>query len=460
MFRTFLAGLLIPVLVFVMHLAQATARANNTTLQPFKGLVSEPVFNEKVYFQMRGNPAGPVILLVHGLDDNASKIWQQTVAGLVDDYFVASLDLPGFGQSSKSNQAYTPENYVRIIRYLSRTYIRQPFHLAGHSMGGAISLRYAATHPEDVQTLTLVDAAGILHRFAYTKYLAPMGLEHFSGIDYINSNAVSSLAGLVLHKAEDMMQVDLRQLVQIPLLRAKVLRGNPLTIAGLGLVVDDFSNIPQTVEAPTRIIWGREDKLAPLRTGHVLNTLIPDSSLHIIPHAGHTPMSSHPSEFRSLLTMSFQPDAQFKAAEFGPAKIHNKVSCNGQNNSQFSGRIKNLIISNCKNILVKDASIGRLVIDNSRVQLENVTVTAPDGTAVEIAESNVMFTAGRLNGRIAIAVQNSRLDIAGTTLAGTETAISAQSVTDIIFSLTPVQGNQQQRAVLHGRKKLLAGEKL
>ena len=460
MFRKFLVNLLIPVLVFVAHLTHATARVNNTTLQPFNGLVSEPVFNEKVYFQMRGNPAGAVVFLVHGLDDNASNIWQETVTGLVDDYFVATLDLPGFGQSSKSNQAYTPENYVRIIRHLSRTYIRQPFHLTGHSMGGAISLRYAATYPEDVQTLTLVDAAGILHRLSYTKYLAPMGLKHFSGIDYIDSNAITSLAGLVMNKAEGLMMPDLRQLVQIPLLRAKVLQGKPLTIAGLALVVDDFRNIPQSIEAPTRIIWGEDDNLAPLRTGHVLNTLIPDSSLHVIPNAGHTPMQSHPSAFQSLLAMSFKPDSPFKAVEFGPAKIQDKAGCNGQNNSLFSGRIKDLTITNCKNILVKDASIGRLVIDNSRVQLENVTVTAPDRTAVEISNSNVMFTAGRINGRVAIAAQNSRLDIAGTTLAGTETAISAQSVTDIIFSLTPVQGGLQQGTVLHGRKKLLAGEKL
>ena len=73
-------------------------------LHPFKGLVSEPVFSGKVYFQTRGNPAGPVVFLVHGLDDNASKIWQETIDTLARDYFVATLDLPGFGQSSKSNK--------------------------------------------------------------------------------------------------------------------------------------------------------------------------------------------------------------------------------------------------------------------------------------------------------------------------------------------------------------------
>ena len=72
-------------------------------LTPRQGLVSEPVFGNQVYIKLSGNPSGPVVVLVHGLGDNASNIWAQTIRKLESEYFLLTLDLPGFGQSSKAN---------------------------------------------------------------------------------------------------------------------------------------------------------------------------------------------------------------------------------------------------------------------------------------------------------------------------------------------------------------------
>ncbi len=458
MYRFTLAGVLI--ILFIAACSNGETRPNRTLLLPKDGLVAEPVFSGKVYLQMRGNPQGPVVLLVHGLGDDASAIWQETMRKLERDYFVVALDLPGFGKSTKSNQLYSPENYVKVLRHLSKTYIGQPFHLAGHSMGGAISLRYAATYPEDIKTLTLVDAAGILHRLAYTKYLAPMGLKMFSGIDIFDKNDISSLVGLILNKAEDKMLFDPSRLLQTPILRAKILRGNPITISGLALVLDDFSNIPSKVKAPTRIIWGEKDEIAPLRTGHVLNALIPDSSLHIIADAGHAPIRNNPDVFHTLLVKSLQQNQAKPAATAHQNTPQDVVTCHKKYNTTYSGRIRTLTIKSCKNVLVKDATIDRVMISNSRVHLENVTINAPGNTAVEITDSAVMITAGSITGNIAIAAQGSRLDIAGTKLIGENAAIAATSVTDTIFSLTTIASGQQDSAILHGRMKLLAGKKL
>ncbi|MFO1252367.1 MAG: alpha/beta fold hydrolase [Inhella sp.] len=48
-----------------------------------------------------------------------------------------------------------------------------PGPVVGHSMGGAVALRYAATHPEQVTQLVLVDAAGILERSSFLKTFRP-----------------------------------------------------------------------------------------------------------------------------------------------------------------------------------------------------------------------------------------------------------------------------------------------
>ncbi|MEE9493562.1 MAG: alpha/beta hydrolase [Gammaproteobacteria bacterium] len=448
------------ILYFLTACSNGGTRPGHSLMKPKDGLVTEPVFTGKIYLQMRGNPQGPVVFLIHGLGDDASTIWQKTMKKLERDYFVATLDLPGFGKSSKANELYSPENYVKVLHHISETYFdQQPFHLVGHSMGGAISLRYAATYPEDVKTLTLVDAAGILHRLAYTKYLASMGLKMFSGMGFFDTNKASSLVELILSKADDIMRIDPSLLIQTPTLRAKVLRENPATISGLALVLDDFSTIPSKVKAPTRIIWGEEDAVAPLRTGHVLNALIPDSSLHIIPQAGHVPIRTHADEFHALLVKSLQQDPVKSATTNHQDRKQDNVSCHEENETTYSGKIKTLTIRKCQNVLIKDATIGHVIIDNSDVQLENVIISAPGDTAVEIADSVVMMTAGTITGNIAITSENSRLDIAGTRLKARDSAILTSSTTDIIFSLTPVSSKHQSNTILHGRKKLQSDKK-
>ena len=167
-----------------------------------------------------------------------------------------------------------------------------------------------------------------------------------------------------------------------------------MTISGLALVLDDFSKMPSKVKVPTRIIWGEKDEIAPLRTGHVLNALIPNSSLHIIPGAGHVPIRNNPDEFHSLLVKSLKQAKPDLVATDKQDAQQGTVACDNKNNVIYNGLIKALIIKNCKNVLVKDAVIGSVIIENSRVHLENLKINAVGNTAIEISGSAVMMTAG------------------------------------------------------------------
>ncbi len=153
-------------LIFQLFLP-LTASAENISK-----LVKDPIFGGSVYVQLTGNENKPAVVLIHGLGESASGHWQQTIALLKPNYRVFTLDLPGFGRSDNGNHLYSPENYARLIHHLTQTYIGKQFHLVGHSMGGAIALYYAARYTDDVETLTLIDAAGILHQVAYSKHLA------------------------------------------------------------------------------------------------------------------------------------------------------------------------------------------------------------------------------------------------------------------------------------------------
>ena len=83
------------------------------------------------------------------------------MAGLQDRYRVISLDLPGFGLTGPF-----PHGDYRIHRYsafLARLLDRLEVpraSLAGNSFGGQLAWQFTVDHPERVERLVLIDAAG------------------------------------------------------------------------------------------------------------------------------------------------------------------------------------------------------------------------------------------------------------------------------------------------------------
>lgn len=418
--------------------------------------ISDPVFGGEVYVLEEGDKSKPTLVLVHGLGDGASDDWQGTIASLKSDYHILTFDLPGFGRSSKANTVYSPTRYAGLIHHLTGKYAKRPFHLVGHSMGGAIALRYAATYGDDLQSLTLADAAGILHRLAYTKYLAPLGLELFAGGPIPARASISDLAGLLLGSVERRLPFDMSIVLYSAFLREKLLKGNPSVIAGLGLVVEDYSNAPQQVQTPTLIIWGEDDNVAPPRTGLVLDALLPRSSLHIIPDAGHVPIRGQLQEYIRVLRQHLRsPGSLVTQRPVVADEIRSEVVCENQQDEIYSGKIRRLVLKNCGDILIRDAELEELVIEHSQVTIENTVIQGTD-VGIDAKFSKVMITAGSVEADVAIKCDSSRFDIAGTRLTGRRTLVKAIRDSDILMSLVPARSPDLSNKVLHGLQPLVS----
>ncbi len=105
---------------------------------------------------------GENVLLVHGFGVNKDS-WNRLAKQLTLSYHVAVVDLPGFGESSKREDAsYTIAAQVERLDRIADALSLQTFHLAGNSMGGSISGEYAARFPDKVLSLGLFNTAGIL----------------------------------------------------------------------------------------------------------------------------------------------------------------------------------------------------------------------------------------------------------------------------------------------------------
>jgi pimeloyl-ACP methyl ester carboxylesterase len=405
-------------------------------------VIREPVFQGRATVYEAGRQHKKSVVLIHGIGDNAALDWQALVPQLAREYRVLSFDLPGFGRSDKANVLYSPANYTAFVKHVVEKYVRGPYHVVGHSMGGAVALRYAASYPRDIDRLVLADVAGILHRSSYSQYLSHLGISllptYFPG----QSEQIGKLIGQVLGKAER-LNLDPELVIGNATMRQKVLQASPSKIAGLALVLDDFSELIPRVTAPTLIVWGRNDTIAPLRTGRLLQTTLPDAHLEILENSAHVPMQDNSDKFNSLVLGHLHASASASTPvpeRTTPANATRNGRCERRQGMSFQGDYDRLVIRDCKNAVLRDVRVRRLEIFDSSVEIESSDVT--DGLRIE--DSTLTMTGGSIRGTVAITALSSRLDLAGVSITATELAVRAPLESDLIFSVCRVSSPQIQ----------------
>lgn len=111
-----------------------------------------------------GDPAKPLLLMLHGFGD-AGSTFQFLVDQLQNDWFVVAPDWRGFGESRLRAQSYWFPDYVADLEMLLSIYSPdQPVNLLGHSMGGNIAGLFAGIFPERVSKFINVEGFGLADR--------------------------------------------------------------------------------------------------------------------------------------------------------------------------------------------------------------------------------------------------------------------------------------------------------
>jgi pimeloyl-ACP methyl ester carboxylesterase len=58
----------------------------------------------------------------------------------------------------------------------------------------------------------------------------------------------------------------------------------------------------RNVPAPSLIVWGRQDAIVPVECGELFQQALPNATLKVIEHCGHTPANEKPQEFLHVVT--------------------------------------------------------------------------------------------------------------------------------------------------------------
>lgn len=240
------------------------------------------------------------IILVHGFSANKDN-WILFTKALDKKYHVIAVDLAGHGDSEKllTTDYGLIKQAERLDAFLSGLGI-ESFHIAGNSMGGAISAIYSLEHPNKVKSLTLIDAAGIDGdtKSEYYKVLAegknPLIATDESSFEYRMNFTMSKPPFLPW----PLRPAFLRQTLAREDINKKVFSDMVATKERLKIV--DFGQKIKSVMAehqlPTMIMWGKEDRVLDVSAAAAFKQLIPQASVHIFPEIGHLPMVEIPDE--------------------------------------------------------------------------------------------------------------------------------------------------------------------
>jgi pimeloyl-ACP methyl ester carboxylesterase len=108
-----------------------------------------------IHYLEWGEAGSPPMVLLHGLTGHAHT-WDHMAPGLSDSYHVFAPDQRGHGDSAAA-ATYATQDFVDDLGALVRAWGVSRFVLMGLSMGGHNAMAYAASHPEQVERLIVID---------------------------------------------------------------------------------------------------------------------------------------------------------------------------------------------------------------------------------------------------------------------------------------------------------------
>ncbi|GCE37952.1 epoxide hydrolase [Rhodococcus wratislaviensis] len=126
--------------------------------------------------------AGSPILLVHGFPESWWT-FHKVIPLLAETHRVCAVDLRGFGDSSNADGEYGSATSAEDLHQLIAHLGLGPVHLTGQDIAGSTVFRLAATHPEDVLSLTGIEMG-----------LAGFGLEGLADVTHGGSWHIGVLA--------------------------------------------------------------------------------------------------------------------------------------------------------------------------------------------------------------------------------------------------------------------------
>ncbi len=226
----------------------------------------------------------PPVVCLHGLLGGVAN-WASVVRTLTAHrYRVLVPVLPMYDLPMKESNVQGLIDHVR--GFLQAAELGEVV-LAGNSLGGQVAVFYALHHPESVPALILSGSSGV--------YEVEMGASTLRRRDrnFIRDRAARTFYDPV-HVTDDLVE----QAYEMVNNRGIALR---LIRMARSAQAETITHQLSRIEAPTLLIWGRDDQITPPDVAQHFLEHLPHADLHFIDRCGHAPMMERPEPFNEMM---------------------------------------------------------------------------------------------------------------------------------------------------------------
>ena len=239
-----------------------------------------------------GGQAGkPIVILIHGLAGSCDN-WNRVARALTANYHVIIPDLPASGETQvpKDFDYSVPNVTEKLRRFVEAANLTSPAHIAGPSLGGSIAMLYAGQYPFETKSLFLIDAAGV-YKAATTPYLKDPN--HIKNMIVSKKGDFNFLMQQVMFTPpfipKEIAQAQEKMMIGQAEQTQKMV--DQLIVLNKLYTPDSFALLARSIDAPTLILWGKQDKIINVEVAPELKSLLKNAQTPVIlDNVGHMPI--------------------------------------------------------------------------------------------------------------------------------------------------------------------------
>jgi 2-hydroxy-6-oxonona-2,4-dienedioate hydrolase len=246
-----------------------------------------------------GTPDKPLLLLMHGITGHA-EAYTRNLAAHAEHFDVYAFDFIGHGYSTKPDHPLEIPHYLDQVTAILDTLDRDRAYLAGESLGGWVTARFAQLYPDRVERIALNTMGGTMANPQVMRRLYALSMEAAEDpswdrvkarLEWLMADPTMVTDDLIKTRQMIFQQPDWQHACQM-----NMALQDPQTRRRNMLTDDDL----RAITVPALVIWTTKDPSGPVDEGRRIAELLPHGRLAVIENAGHWPQYEQAETFNRL----------------------------------------------------------------------------------------------------------------------------------------------------------------
>lgn len=235
----------------------------------------------------RKSGAGPYLVLLHGFPEDNS-LWDMVIPGIEQEFGLIIPDLPGAGKSDLQEDT-SMESLAESIKQLLDHEQADTVVMAGHSMGGYVTMAFADLYPEYLKGYALVHSTAT----ADTEEKKEIRRKAIALIQ--KGGKEPFVKGMIPNLFGDWFKAAHPEIIEKQIARSLLMSAESM-ISFYNCMINrpDRTNVLSDRELPVQWIIGKEDNVVPLQVALQQSGMSVVNFVEIYEHTGHMSMIERP----------------------------------------------------------------------------------------------------------------------------------------------------------------------